>query len=463
MPRLVVSMATTPDRIGLTENTINSILNQTVSPDVMYINLPHKCRRSNSEYIIPDFISLNPKIVVNRFECDMGPSNKLLPILNLEQDPETMVITIDDDLTFAKHMIEMMLDELDGRDIIISNTVWTVRAFLDRVSNEDSLILLKSLSEDLLNNRVSATGSGALFKIKFFDNYDPTIFYPDEYYYGNDLFFSLLTSSVDKLELSKKCYKHLNYGYKSDSLSVSGSNKHNYIKILNHVTGIGYVTEGDMKRSLMDCPFFDKYKHCYKDSVVLPITIPSIDLDLYDNLMIVAHPDDEVIFGGNDLISSKNWLVVVCSNDFSRIDSLKRVSSYLHFDYLLLDHIDSQIKNLRFHQSIVNIINFIVTMSSWNKIVTHNINGEYGHIQHIITHKMVSTIVNSTGKDNLFTFDDNKKTKLQDDEINIKKNALLMYNRPPNRWPQLNYYISKHTKVHGYGFNEFSCFVEKKS
>src|SRR6187399_1797175 len=34
----------------------------------------------------------------------------------------------------------------------------------------------------------------------------------------------------------------------------------------------------------------------------------------YDKLMIVAHPDDELIFGGAELVSKPGWKVVVVTN-----------------------------------------------------------------------------------------------------------------------------------------------------
>ena len=108
-PRIVVSLTTVPHRIALIEHTLRSVLDQTVTADVVYLHLPWRSRRfPNSTYEIPRTV-LDLPIVVNRCE-DYGPATKLIPTLDLERHPDTLIITVDDDMVFKRTLIERLLE-----------------------------------------------------------------------------------------------------------------------------------------------------------------------------------------------------------------------------------------------------------------------------------------------------------------------------------------------------------------
>ena len=108
-PRIVVSLTTVPHRIALIEHTLRSVLDQTVTADVVYLHLPWRSRRfPNSTYEIPRTV-LDLPIVVNRCE-DYGPATKLIPTLDLERHPDTLIITVDDDMVFKRSLIERLLE-----------------------------------------------------------------------------------------------------------------------------------------------------------------------------------------------------------------------------------------------------------------------------------------------------------------------------------------------------------------
>ena len=120
------------------------------------------------------------------------------------------------------------------------------------------------------------------------------------------------------------------------------------------------------------------------------------------NLMVVAHPDDETIFGFSELYSANKldalkWKVVCVSpreirtgtnrsSDFAQAMKFYGVTDYeiwdfptdLHFGHALqgvefpvdfLDELDTKIQSL-------------LNKKKWTKVVTHNPLGEYGHIAH---------------------------------------------------------------------------------
>lgn len=126
--RAVFSLSTSPGRIGTIATTIRSLLNQTRVPDLIHVNCPFVFKRTGGVFADEDLEALArlaPGIVqVNRCE-DMGPVSKLLPALELEPDPETVVITVDDDNWYPSATLERMLGDCAAhRESVLANRVW---------------------------------------------------------------------------------------------------------------------------------------------------------------------------------------------------------------------------------------------------------------------------------------------------------------------------------------------------
>jgi hypothetical protein len=108
--RVVVSMTTLPSRMDQVQNTIQSILNNTVQPDAIYINIPLFSKREQKYYMIPSYLENIPKVIINNIKEDFGPASKLIPTLEKEKDPETIIITIDDDFKYDATVIDHLLN-----------------------------------------------------------------------------------------------------------------------------------------------------------------------------------------------------------------------------------------------------------------------------------------------------------------------------------------------------------------
>lgn len=106
---IVVSLTTIPSRIHHIFPTMNSLLLQTRPADRIYLHLPKESARERWSYVIPAAVMNDPRITVHRTEKDHGPITKLLPTLELERDPETVIITIDDDTVYPPDMIETLM------------------------------------------------------------------------------------------------------------------------------------------------------------------------------------------------------------------------------------------------------------------------------------------------------------------------------------------------------------------
>lgn len=133
----------------------------------------------------------------------------------------------------------------------------------------------------------------------------------------------------------------------------------------------------------------------------------SIDLQNYDNLMIVAHPDDDILWGGAHLIED-NYLVVcvTCGPIKERVNEFISVMNATNDKYIMLGYPDKTNGERDNWDTVKDDISkdleSIVNLKDWNIIVTHNPLGEYGHIHHKMTNTMITELVEN--KDVLYYF-----------------------------------------------------------
>jgi LmbE family N-acetylglucosaminyl deacetylase len=138
-------------------------------------------------------------------------------------------------------------------------------------------------------------------------------------------------------------------------------------------------------------------KYYMTKSFVSPTTIDQLDLELVNKLMIVAHPDDEILWGGGHLIED-NYLVVciTCGRSRIRVKEFKESMAITNDRYIMLDYPDSFLgiksKWSHFKTSLSDDLKTILDLKKWNLVVTHNPDGEYGHIQHKITSNLVTSL-----------------------------------------------------------------------
>lgn len=113
-----------------------------------------------------------------------------------------------------------------------------------------------------------------------------------------------------------------------------------------------------------------------------------------NKLMIVAHPDDETIFGAATLLSEPSWKVVCVTNgkNSTRRAEFQTVMRLVGCEYEIWDYHDDPYTNL--DPEIENRIDSILERP-YLKVVTHNDYGEYRHRHHIQVHDIVNSIMGS--------------------------------------------------------------------
>ena len=107
-PRVVATYTTLPSRYEVLYMSILTLKKQTRPPDVIYVTLPKRAARLNLEYPpLPLYITELCTVVPT--EIDYGPLTKIYGALTMEIDPNTIIISCDDDVFFDPTHIEIML------------------------------------------------------------------------------------------------------------------------------------------------------------------------------------------------------------------------------------------------------------------------------------------------------------------------------------------------------------------
>ncbi len=133
------------------------------------------------------------------------------------------------------------------------------------------------------------------------------------------------------------------------------------------------------------------------------------DWNNVDNLMIVAHPDDETLWGSEELLKNRYLVVcITCGTNKKREREIEEALKISHDRLIVLDKPDKR-KGKRsnwkgYKKQIEFEINYIMKKKQWNSIVTHNPDGEYGHIHHKMTNKIVTKVYNKNQNGNLKYF-----------------------------------------------------------
>ena len=246
----IVTLTSTPSRISKIEPVLESIFSNTLTPDLVVINVPFRYSRTNEEYIIPEFLTIhNHRIVLNRCE-DMGPITKLVPTLDMALG-ESNIITIDDDIiyppNFLSGLVEASLNDTESS--------FCYSGF------DYSQGILCNVNEDLGDCMVAEGVCGVLYKGNFFEDdfYDyisATAACRSCFYYDDVVISNYLSSKgIKRLVINTtQCNKAQimtesniqKFGYDNDALHCIGKNDETigymplrYERCINYLGSLG--------------------------------------------------------------------------------------------------------------------------------------------------------------------------------------------------------------------------------
>lgn len=160
-----------------------------------------------------------------------------------------------------------------------------------------------------------------------------------------------------------------------------------------------------------------------KDALILQQAFNDYQIN---KLMIVAHPDDELIFGGAELINHGPEYKVICltnksnktrSKEFKEVMKKLKVGSWEILDY------DDTLNPV----GVINLESILISRD-WKKIVTHNSIGEYGHPQHKFIFDYVKQYIDKVicNQEIFYVFGKSDK-KLSKNILDKKKEFLKLY------------------------------------
>lgn len=164
--------------------------------------------------------------------------------------------------------------------------------------------------------------------------------------------------------------------------------------------------------------------------------------DSKNKLMIVAHPDDETLWGGGHL-SQGGWFVVCLTNGNNSVrnNEYNNVLNYFGANGVILSYPDltnGKKDNWKSVKSdMMKDLQVLLGYKDWSIIVTHNSAGEYGHIHHKMTHKYTKNIAKQFKISSKLSFfgkyydvgkvPESLTSNLSENAVKRKKEALALY------------------------------------
>ena len=188
--KYIMSLTTIPSRINSVENTIQSLVEQTLKPEKIVLNLPKiynfRFNSSIQDLHIKKLLNkYNDKIIINYVDDDYGPGTKLLgliksKIINMDIK-DTYIVLVDDDHIYKPYMLEYF-DNYNKKEYDNKLEVSSYYSFIYHNLRNNSQIMIGQggdgffIKPELLN--------------KFEDYYDiiknyEIINYHDDYYISN--------------------------------------------------------------------------------------------------------------------------------------------------------------------------------------------------------------------------------------------------------------------------------------
>ena len=154
-------------------------------------------------------------------------------------------------------------------------------------------------------------------------------------------------------------------------------------------------------------------------------------------LMVVGHADDEVLFGGRDLLHGPRgaWVVAVANTaGKGREPVLPKIVDWFGLAALVAFEHTDRIDLAHYDARFVRDLAALIGLHPWEKVVTHGEAGEYGHGQHRALHVVMAALVGLThevGELRAFEFlgEDAplNKSDTYDAESGMLRGALALY------------------------------------
>ena len=312
------------------------------------------------------------------------------------------------------------------------------------LDNIDEMIYLKSLNNktiELSNGFILMKSSGRECLIAYTKNKKKNtkicinIYNTPELSFKENNPIKVEINNSMQLHLDKRDYPKKNIQFKSNHPEIIKVNNEGEIFAVRPGNAIITASGLDGKRTHI------KILAISNNGFIRNYTLNQYNASKYKKLMIVAHPDDETLWGGANLFKDR-YFVVCLTNGFNlkRANDFKELLKFSNNSGIILNYPDLQ-DNVRddwseVRNGILKDLSKLLIYQYWEKIVTHGPDGTTGHIHHKKTCKYVTKIVKKYNEyNNLYYFGKfyaKKKLpknlrRISDKELSYKKKEINIY------------------------------------
>jgi LmbE family N-acetylglucosaminyl deacetylase len=161
-------------------------------------------------------------------------------------------------------------------------------------------------------------------------------------------------------------------------------------------------------------------------------------------LMVVAHPDDETLWGGITLASTTEWGVICLTNRSNRarraaFATAMRLTNCKGVVLDIPDRREQPVTSADF-DIMRSLLAPMINSPHVEQVMTHGPEGEYGHQLHRAVSQFVTTIIDDTDRLFVFNFDAAIDVRVtQPDAWALKQSALIEYLGPPESMVDSDY------------------------
>lgn len=207
MTRIVASLTTVPTRYSALRRVLYSLHRQTLQFDAIYLGLPYKLRRTGVDYDeLPEDIA--KQVTVVRTD-DYGPITKIVPAIIHENDPDTIIITFDDDCAYSSDTSSALVNGclIYPNEVISGSGCWLKHGYMFMATHDRHPVgLFKSfrvhIPEEGRNTDIIMGFSGVAYRRKFFPKFNKM---------HDEFLSSLITGKIELLmndDISLSAYLH---------------------------------------------------------------------------------------------------------------------------------------------------------------------------------------------------------------------------------------------------------------
>ena len=189
------------------------------------------------------------------------------------------------------------------------------------------------------------------------------------------------TNNVKQLNLIKGDYPKLNVKFVSNHPEIIKINNEGKITAIRPGNAIITAIGLDGKKTQV------KVVALSNNGLISNYTLDQYNASQYKKVMIVAHPDDETLWGGAHLFKERYFVVCLTNGyNLNRANDYREILKFTKNNGLILNHPDLQNNIIddwsEFGIGIKKDLSTILKYKFWEKIVTHGPEGTTGHIHH---------------------------------------------------------------------------------